>query len=360
MKARSKVDQRATGGLDSGAARSRRLKTRLMAVIASAVAASALSAGTAQAATVTVFPNNPVVENCYPFGAGNPAGDPWTPFAAFIYQNVPSFELTTGDTLAFDLGAVNDADIELEIALARTVSNGTIVEGEPFKQVVSNDQTPANPRGDTTVGNFELQFTAEAPFSFPGGGLIIRFSDPSTSYEADTSCDQVLVGASSTDTSGFFVRRAFKDADGVAPWSGGLFDTVSIGAFRVVTTDPTPPEPPPNPQPPPSPPPGTPPPEALTLDLGAKKQELRKKIKFSATASAASTLVATGKKIKETTKQLAANEKTKVKAKLKRKARNRLEEKLDKKGKAKVKVKGTATGQGGAEATDTVKVKLKD
>jgi hypothetical protein len=356
MKARSKVDQGASGVLDSGTARSRRLKTRLMAVIASAVAACALSAGTAQAATVTVFPNNPsVADNCYPFGIGDTSTD-WLPYAAFIYQNVPSFELSTGDTLAFDLGAVNNADIELDIALARTVSNGSIVEGEPFKTVVTNDQTPQNPRGDTTVGNFELQFSAQAPFSFPGGGLIIRFSDPSTSYSADTTCTGNLNGGSSTDTSGFFVRRSFNDPDGVFPWAGPAFTLSSIGAFQVVTTDPTPPTPPPNPLPPPG---GTPPSE-LTLDLKAKKQELTKKLKFSATASAASTLVATGKAIKETTKQLAANEKTKVKAKLKRKARNRLEEKLEEKGKAKTKVKGTAIDQGGAEATDKVKVKLKD
>ena len=358
MKARSKVDQRVTGVPDSGTARSWGLKTRLMAVIGSAVAAFALSAGTAQAATVTVFPDDPTIQpiglNCYPFGIGTQTGpETWTPFAAFIYQNVPSFELQTGDTLAFDLEAVNNADIELDIALARTVSNGTIVEGEPFKQVVGNDQTPANPRGDTTVGNFELQFTAEAPFSFPGGGLIIRFSDPSTSYEADTTCTFVLGGGTSTDTSAFFVRRSFRDPDGVFPWAGPFFTNVNIGAFQVVTTDPTPPEPPPNPQPPP---PGGPPPEALTLDLGAKKQKVKKKVKFSATASVASTLVAEGKKIKETTKQLAANEKTTVKAKLKRKARNRLEEK----GKGKVKIEGTAASQSGLAATDTVKVKLKD
>jgi hypothetical protein len=114
---------------------------------------------------------------------------------------------------------------------------------------------------------------------------------------------------------------------------------------------------------------GVPPPEAggpgpgagpLTLELKAKKQKLRKKLKFFATATVASTLVATGKAIKETTKELAANQGTKVKVKLKRKARQRLEEKLEDKGTAKVKVKGTATNRSGATATDTVKVKLKD
>jgi plastocyanin len=99
--------------------------------------------------------------------------------------------------------------------------------------------------------------------------------------------------------------------------------------------------------------------EPLTLDLEAKKQELRKKLKFFATATVASTLVARGEKIKETAKQLAANQKTKVKAKLKQAARKRLEEKLEKAGRAKVKIKGTATAQSGAEATDTVTVKLK-
>jgi N-acetylglucosamine-6-sulfatase len=125
-----------------------------------------------------------------------------------------------------------------------------------------------------------------------------------------------------------------------------------------------PPPPPPNggtgPSPPPPPPPNGGPRPSLTLDLEAKKQELKKKIKFFATASVTSTLVAESKKTKDTETQLVASQKTKIKAKLKRKARNRLEEKLDEKGRAKVKIAGTATTQSGAEATDTVKVKLKD
>jgi plastocyanin len=105
---------------------------------------------------------------------------------------------------------------------------------------------------------------------------------------------------------------------------------------------------------------GAPPPAPLTLDLEARKQELRKKLKFFATASVTSTLIATGKAIKETTKQLAANQETPVKAKLKRKALNRLEAKLDDNGRAQVKIEGTASVESGGTATDTVKVKLKD
>src|SRR5215218_6059505 len=99
---------------------------------------------------------------------------------------------------------------------------------------------------------------------------------------------------------------------------------------------------------------------SLTLDLAAKKQKLKKKIKFFATASADSTLVARGKAIKKKTKELAANEKTKIKAKLKRAKRDQLANRLEEKGKAKTKVKATATDQSGATATDKVKVKLKD
>jgi glucose/arabinose dehydrogenase len=101
-------------------------------------------------------------------------------------------------------------------------------------------------------------------------------------------------------------------------------------------------------------------PEALTLDLEAKKQKLKKKLKLLATASADSSLVAEGKAIKQTTKELAANEATKVKAKLKRKQRRKLARKLDRKGKAKTKVEATATDQGGGTADDNVKVKLKE
>jgi tRNA A37 threonylcarbamoyltransferase TsaD len=97
-------------------------------------------------------------------------------------------------------------------------------------------------------------------------------------------------------------------------------------------------------------------PQAFTLDLSGKTQELRTKVKFSATATAASTLVAEGKKIEETTKQLAANEKTEIKARLTRKFLHRMSDRDH----GQVKIEGTATDQSGATATDTVQVKLRD
>jgi Ca2+-binding RTX toxin-like protein len=212
------------------------------ALLGVAVLVAMLSAPVANATTTvtTVQPNEPAGSNCIPFGIGSNSGG-WTPYAAFVYKNVPAFEIAAGDTLAFDLGAQNNVPIQLEIALAHTATNGGDVEGEPFHTVVTNTETPQNPFGDTTVGDFELQFTTQAPFSFPGGGLIIRFGNPSASYAADTTCTGVLVYADSTDSSGQFVERTYNDANGLSPWD--VTNSFRIGGFRVTHTELPPPPP---------------------------------------------------------------------------------------------------------------------
>ena len=112
-----------------------------------------------------------------------------------------------------------------------------------FTTIFTNTQTPLNPKGDTTTGNYELQFAALAPFSFPGGGLIIRFSNPSVSYAADTSCTGSLKNSgSASDASGHFVERFYNDADGVPPYTGTT-DSNDIAAFRLTLAD-LPPSPP--------------------------------------------------------------------------------------------------------------------
>lgn len=191
---------------------------------------AASSADTGQ--TITIAPNTPATDNCWPFGSVvGGGGGGWVPNMAFVYKNIPAFQLKPGDQLAFDTNGVNDFDVQLDVALAPTTANGNDVNAKPFTTIVTNSQTPANPRGDTTVGNYDLQFTAQAPFVFPGGGLIIRFSNPSASYAMDGTCAADIVSGNSTDTSGFFVERAFQDADGVSPWDGTDLD--DIGAFRL-------------------------------------------------------------------------------------------------------------------------------
>ena len=159
----------------------------------------------------------------------------------FVYKNVPAFQVKTGDSIGFDLGAMNDVNVQLQMDLAATSINGGDAPSQPFTTIVVNTQTPANPRGDTTVGNFELRFTAIAPFSFPGGGLIIRFSNPSASYATDNACDEVLETTGATDTSNHFVKRFFADADGLPPYDNS--STTAIGGFRLTLAD-VPPIPP--------------------------------------------------------------------------------------------------------------------
>jgi len=213
---------------------------RKLAILAiSALASLAIGqimVGSAGAATLTVAPNTPAVGNSFFFGIGS-GGLSWNPFGGFVYKNIAAFQLKAGDTIAFDTAGVqNDFDIQMDIDLARTTANGGDVAAQPFTRVVLNNQIPSSPRGDTTVGNFELQFKATAPFNFPGGGLIIRFSNPSPGYAADTTSTQNLVYANATDTSGFFVKRVYQDADGVAPWTGQT-PTV-IGGFRLTLENP--------------------------------------------------------------------------------------------------------------------------
>ena len=218
----------------------RRVNRGLIALMAAAVVllAGQAAIGVAKgASTVNVNPAGPNSDpNEFPFGRA----DVW-PQMGFVYQNVPAFNLKTGDTIAFDLGAQNNVDIQLQISMAATTVNGGDIPG-PYTTLVSNTQVPLNPRGNTVMGDYELQFTSQAPFSFGGGGLIIRFSSPGGAFASDLQQDQTLVNdADNTDSSGFFVKRFFNDADGLPPY--GDSDTQGIGGFRLTLLDvpPTPP-----------------------------------------------------------------------------------------------------------------------
>jgi Trypsin len=233
--------------------------------------------------------------------------------------------------------------------------------------------------GELAGGQDTCQGDSGGPLVTPiGGGVFRLFGDTSWGFGCALPNLPGVYGRVAQDPMCSALQDGIQGVAGVnVVGPGGC-----LGAPGAPPPEPPPPEPPPPdgglpppdgglppPEDAPRPPPadGLPAPDGsgpagapLTLDLRAKKQELRTKLKFFATATVASTLVSQGKAIKDTTKQLAANQETKVKAKLKRKARRRLEEKLDKRGKAKTKVEATASNQGGATATDAVKVKLKD
>lgn len=210
-----------------------------------------LQSTTANAQTIiTIQPDAPTVTNCFPFGFGNVNGadggfvTEWTPFGAFIYQNIPAFKLQPGDVLAFDMATSpsmtsgNDTDIQLDIHLAATTINGGTEPAAAFTKVVSNTATAANARGDAVMGNFDLAFSAEQAFDFGGGGLIIRFSNPGGAFANDSTCTtpdgRILVAAGAGDASGYFVSRVIRDSDGSFPWDEQFF--ASIGGFQINTS----------------------------------------------------------------------------------------------------------------------------
>ena len=163
-----------------------------------------------------ITPQSPtVVTNCIPFGSNRGR------FSGFIYRNVPPFELTAGMKFGFDLGSPNDLDIRRDIFFAvanknpgpASVSGNNVVsqgiEAVEWLQVVSEEQIPENPRGNSTIGDYELRYTAEANFVFPGGGLIVGFSGVPPATYLDSTCDQVLVATTSVDASDQFYSRFF-------------------------------------------------------------------------------------------------------------------------------------------------------
>jgi hypothetical protein len=111
-----------------------------------------LLSGAANAVVVTVEPDQPTLQSsCLAFGAGG--FQPVLPFMGLMYRNLPPFDLAPGDTLAFDLSAMNDADVEIDIEIADF--DPPSLEAGPFTKIVSNSQTPTNPRGDDIFGNYE-------------------------------------------------------------------------------------------------------------------------------------------------------------------------------------------------------------
>ena len=313
-----------------------------LSLVASAVVLTPGVSSAAVATPITVFPADPPdTGNCYPFGIGG-GGGAWTPFAGFVYKNIPAFELHPGDTLAFDTDQVNNVDVQLDIALSRTTTNGGDVLAAPFfTTVVTNTHTPVNPRGDTIQGNFEMQFTAQAPFSFPGGGLLMRFSNASAAYATDVGCTGNLVAGKTSDSSGLFVERFFNDADGLDPWD--ITNTGDIGAFRIT--------------------PQTPPKPGNAFSLGAITRNKKKGTatltvnvpnpgELSGSGSGAKVASSSGRAV--ISKSVPAGS-----AQLLIKATGKKKRKLNDTGKVKLNVAITYTPTGGDPSTQSTKVKLK-
>lgn len=196
--------------------------------------------GGATSTSVSIVPGGPVTtNNCIPFGQSHS----FSTFQGFIYRNVPAFTMNVGDKIAFDLGALNDRDIRRDVYFGVANKNPEAdpqtfnvtsqgVRALSWVKVATESQTPANPRGNTVQGDYELVWTAEAPFSFPGGGFIVGFSAPTI---VDSGCEQVLVNTTAADPSGLFYARFYNKLpatmDVLDDQSGG--NGTAIGGIKI-------------------------------------------------------------------------------------------------------------------------------
>ncbi|HTY88874.1 MAG TPA: M4 family metallopeptidase [Candidatus Acidoferrum sp.] len=200
----------------------------------SALSSNAMLSVTLEATTVSIVPASATsVQNCIPFGANTDYG-----FTGLIYRNVPGFSVLPGDKLKFDLGLTNDLDVRRNIYLAQANTNPVAggvqqnIQALGWTKIVSDSQIPANPRGNNVSGDYELAYTIEAGFSFPGGGLIIGFGGSPPGSYADSTCDQVLVSTTAGDASGHFHRRFFSHPDqDMGVLDNASSDTASLGGF---------------------------------------------------------------------------------------------------------------------------------
>jgi hypothetical protein len=192
------------------------------------------------AGAVNVVPSSPKVGNCVPFANNVDFG-----FSGFIYRNVPAFTIQQGVLIAFDLSGTNDVDVRRDIYLSHTdvnpVPGNGNVRAVAWTKVVSDAQVPENPRGNTTVGDYELRYRAEQAFTFAGGGLAVGFGGSPPGAYRDTGCEQVGVHTSSTDTSNTFYGRFWSKPDrDTSVLNRGTFSNTFISGF-VAFVDITPP-----------------------------------------------------------------------------------------------------------------------
>ena len=156
--------------------------------------------------------------NVIPFGSNDLFS-----FTGFIYRDVPAFSLAVGDVIAFDLREANDVQNRRTIFFAAANKNPAacvyspttgqiqnpqgIAAASGWTQVVSETQVPQNAFGDAVLGNFELRYTAEAPFTFAGGGLLVGFQGRPPATFVDSNPTGSITGVQCTDPSGHFYAR---------------------------------------------------------------------------------------------------------------------------------------------------------
>jgi cysteine-rich repeat protein len=158
-------------------------------VLAMAVAVILLTPRLSSASVITIDDGAQPGKTEIPFTCvTGPEGNLWLPSMGFVYRNVEAFDLQPGDTIAFDIAmaAGDPASLafrpQLDIALAHAPDpllpfKPVDLPGPTDFTVVAHAAT-ASSAGNRIAVDYDLVYTVDAPFSFPGGGLIIRVNNP--------------------------------------------------------------------------------------------------------------------------------------------------------------------------------------
>jgi hypothetical protein len=211
-------------------------RCRAAAALALAIALAAAHGPARAEVLAELVPASPRVDNCIPFGNNSDFG-----FTGFIYRNVPAFELQPGDQIRFDLGGLNGQDTRRDIFFSRANRNPGSTYGQGIRalgwvQVVDDSQIPSNPRGNDVVGDFELGYTAQEAFSFPGGGLIVGFGGAPPGEFGDVGCEQLVVHTSIRDASNrFYGRFFFREHLDMTVLDSGYGDRTTVAGMLIET-----------------------------------------------------------------------------------------------------------------------------
>ena len=197
-------------------------------VLAMAITAGLVAPRRSSADVITIDDGGSPGTTDIPFTCSAGLDNTWLPFMGFVYRDVEAFELAPGDTIAFDIqmraGDPPDLGFLPQLDLALAYAPDPL---DPFKPddlpgsdfaTIAHDAIAASP-GNGIIEDYELAFTVDTRFEFPGGGLIIRVGDPmgALATRGDLDCLPVIT-ADRQPTGTNRLVGTFKRETGEYPW----------------------------------------------------------------------------------------------------------------------------------------------
>jgi OmpA-OmpF porin, OOP family len=173
----------------------------------------------------------------------------WLPTMGFVYRSVEPFDLAVGDTIAFDLRMPDDkpADLgfrpQLDLALAHASDPATPFVPDHAAGATTDFTTIghaaiASGPGNRVLRDYDLVFTADTPFHFPGGGLIIRVARPQgpLATKADIDCVFAVTADVAPTGTNRLVGTFQLDTDGEFPFTGVSTGLPGVPFVRIAWT----------------------------------------------------------------------------------------------------------------------------